>query len=182
MERLIRMTDQELALESRQGRREAFDMLVLRYQQKVYEFVYRKVRNAAVADELVQEAFVKAYRGLAGIRNAETFGPWLFTIAFNCCRSWFRSKGRGPEWRELHPESAAAAVEDPSDRAARVVALQEAVQTLPDDVRKILRLRYERGKTCEEISKLLSMPIGTVMSRMSRAYMKLRAYLEERLR
>ncbi|MBM3314846.1 sigma-70 family RNA polymerase sigma factor, partial [candidate division WOR-3 bacterium] len=77
--------DRELALQARAGRLEAFDVLVRRYEHALYSYMWRMCRNPAEAEELAQEAFVRAWKGLGGFRGGSSFKTWLFRIATNLC-------------------------------------------------------------------------------------------------
>jgi RNA polymerase sigma-70 factor (ECF subfamily) len=173
-------TDLELVKRVQAGEKNAFDVLVLKYQQKVVNLVMRYVRDQHTAMDISQEAFIKAYKGLKNFRGDSAFYTWLYRISINTAKNHLVSKSRrmpdddidaqeaeqydgGDKLREYStPEN-----ELMSDQVQQTV--QNAIQALPDDLRIAITLRELEGLSYEEISEAMECPIGTVRSRIFRA-------------
>lgn len=166
----------------------AFGMLVRLHQRAVYRLAYGLTRNASDADDLSQETFVRAYRAIARFRLGEPMQPWLSRIAINLAFSMFRRRKRRPEVA-LEPlvESGwqvAGGGEDPADATSRRQSQQlvaAAYQELSNEHRAVLALRVVQDMSYEDIARTLGVPVGTVMSRLSRARAELRARLDARI-
>ncbi|PWF24169.1 RNA polymerase sigma factor RpoE [Corticimicrobacter populi] len=176
-----RDVDNELVVRVQRGDKAAFDLLVLKYQRKIMRLVSRMVRDQAEVEDVVQEAFIKAYRALPQFRGDSAFYTWLYRIAINTARNWLSSAGRRP--------SAPSAIEtedgetfDETDNltdistpesvlASRQVAaaVNDAIETLPDELRTAIVLREIEGMSYEDIAQSMGCPIGTVRSRIFRA-------------
>jgi len=174
------MSDAELVIGARQGDVDAFTILVGRYRQPALRFAYGIAGNEA--EDAVQEAFVKAFRNLGGFRSEAAFKPWLFTIIANEARNRRRSMSRRTKLElrvcELAQPSALGADEAAvaQDRRRRLV---EAVSGLPDRYREVVALRYFAALSESETAAVLSCPLGTAKSRLSRALDLLRTTLDE---
>jgi RNA polymerase sigma-70 factor (ECF subfamily) len=176
----VEQSDLELVRRVQKGERGAFDLLVLRYQHKVVKLVARLLRDPAEAEDVAQEAFVKAYRALGSFRGDSAFYTWLYRIAVNTARNTMASRQRRPldyeadlseseqsvvESRMRHgdtPEAAAL-----SDEIHRTV--NSAIEALPEDLRTAIVLREVEGLSYEEIAEAMDCPVGTVRSRIFRA-------------
>ena len=176
----------QLVRAAQQGDEAAFTEIVRRYQRAVYRVAYGLTRRAEDADDLAQEAFVRAYRALDTFRVGEPLYPWLSRITVNLAYSLFRHRKRRPE-TELEPLLEAgrqwASDDDPvEDLAGReqVTHLRECFAELTHEHQAILVLRIVQGLSYEEISRTLNVPIGTVMSRLSRARAELKTRLKAR--
>jgi len=181
----------DLALVERvqRGDRKAFDVLVLRYQHKVLKLVMRYIRDAAEAEDVAQEAFVKAYRALPAFRGDSAFYTWLYRIAINTAKNALVSSKRRPIDYDLD-------LQDPEqyDMAARLKdsetpegllltdeireTVNAAIADLPEDLRTAIVLREIDGLSYEEIAAAMDCPVGTVRSRIFRA----REAIDRRLR
>jgi RNA polymerase sigma-70 factor, ECF subfamily len=175
-------TEAELLAGAQGGNLFAFDEIVRRYQRRVYSTALRIVRRHDLADDVTQEAFLRAHRALASYDRARPFGPWICRIARNLAINYVRS----PEAREEGLDegaldlSPAAAFDGPLDtvleKEARGV-LEEAVGRLPAEQRAVFVLRTCEDLSYKEIAEALGLSVGTVMSRLSRAREKLRVAL-----
>lgn len=176
-------SDERLAVYARRGDAAAFAALVQRYEAPLFRYVRRMLGNAADAEDVFQETFLRVHQHLDRYRADAPFRPWLYSIATNLCRDRLRSRRRhpmvalesplsgnpdGPRWSERlasgapSPDSAACA----DETAER---LQAALSKLPVKQRAVfLMARYE-GLLYEEIAKSLRIPVGTVKSRMNKA-------------
>jgi len=170
------------------GERSAFDLLVLKYQHKVVKLVMRYVRNPADAEDVAQEAFVKAYRALPGFRGDSAFYTWLYRIAINTAKNALVSRQRNPVSYELdardddHDYGGRLRDPDTPEGLALTEEIREIVQAamgeLPEDLRAAITLRELEGLSYEEIAESMRCPVGTVRSRIFRA----REAIDRRLR
>lgn len=166
------------------GDRDAFGLLVTRYQDRLFNTLVRIGASREDAADVVQEAFVQAYTKLASFQGASQFYTWLYRVAMNISISRRRRK------RPTASLDAAreATGDEPADRAAgpegtavsheRVAIVRTALAHLGEEQRRILVLREIDGASYEEIAEILELPIGTVRSRLFRARMQLREKLE----
>jgi RNA polymerase sigma-70 factor (ECF subfamily) len=174
------------------GDREAFDELVRRYQRQVLNLVQAMTGGGADGDDLAQEAFVRAWRGLRNFRGDSTFRTWLYGVTINVVRTYHRKRARLARlfWirgREAEGESDPldrAATSDPGVEDALVLrnAIDNALSALPPELREAVALRDVQGLEYREISEALGVPIGTVESRIFRGRQKLRPLLEPLLK
>jgi RNA polymerase sigma-70 factor (ECF subfamily) len=162
------------------GDKSAFDALVLKYQHKVLKLVQRYVRDPAEAEDVVQDAFIKAYRALPAFRGDSAFYTWLYRIAINTAKNALVSAGRRPISLDLDAQDAAGAemqarMKD-TDTPERLLLTDEirstvnrAIDSLPEDLRTAIVLREIEGLSYEEIASSMNCPVGTVRSRIFRA-------------
>ncbi len=172
--------DQALVDRVQRGDKEAFDLLVRRYQFKIANVVSRYVSDQAEIEDIVQEAFIKAYRALARFRGDSAFYTWLYRIAINTAKNFLVSQGRRPPGTDI---DAADAESYESGRGLREIGTPEAdllsreladtvtraLEALPPDLREAIMLRELEGLSYEEIAAAMECPIGTVRSRIFRA-------------
>jgi RNA polymerase sigma-70 factor (ECF subfamily) len=173
-------SDLELVRRAQRGERGAFDLLVLRYQHKVIKLVARLLRDQAEAEDVAQDAFVKAYRALGSFRGDSAFYTWLYRIAVNTARNAMASRQRRPldyeaeltegeqstvESRLRHDDTPEATVLSEEIRET----VNNAVAALPEDLRTAIVLREVEGLSYEEIAVAMDCPVGTVRSRIFRA-------------
>ncbi|HWX24021.1 MAG TPA: sigma-70 family RNA polymerase sigma factor [Vicinamibacteria bacterium] len=169
--------DKDAVLACQRGEREAFDRLVERYQRDVYRLCYRYVNNHHDANDMAQEAFLRAFRAIGKFRGDSAFSTWLYRIAVNTCLN-FRS-ARKPEPSEL-PDS----LPDRSETAAESVERDEmqervrgAVVRLPEKQRATLILKIYHDLTHEEVARILGSSVGTVKANLFHALGNLRRLL-----
>jgi RNA polymerase sigma-70 factor (ECF subfamily) len=173
-------TDQELVRRVQAGDQTAFNLLVLKYQHRVLKLVGRFVNDASEAEDVAQEAFLKAYRALASFRGDSAFYTWLYRIAINTAKNALVSQRRRPVDFDLD-------LQDPDqyDRHAKLkesdtpegvllteeirAVVEEAMEQLPEDLRTAIVLRELEGLSYEEIAEAMDCPVGTVRSRIFRA-------------
>jgi RNA polymerase sigma-70 factor (ECF subfamily) len=183
-------SDLSLVRRVQRGERGAYDLLVLKYQHKVVKLVMRYLRNPADAEDVAQEAFVKAYRALPQFRGDSAFYTWLYRIAINTAKNALAARERNPVSYELDLQG----TDDSSDVVSRLkdpetpegLALTEeirdtvnhAIGELPEDLRTAIVLRELEGMSYEEIAASMDCPVGTVRSRIFRA----REAIDRRLR
>lgn len=182
-------TDPELVARIIAGDGAAFSTLVERYQDRLYNAVYRLVGSAEDARDLLQDTFIKAYENLGTFRGGSSLYTWLFRIAVNTSLSHRRKRkwlqvGSAGDGDDPAPAPDAAA-QDPSDRlvAAETEALvQQALGSLDDDHRTVVVLRDIQHCDYHEIAEILEVPTGTVKSRLHRARLILRDRLKPLLK
>jgi RNA polymerase sigma-70 factor, ECF subfamily len=172
--------DQELVVRVQQGDKKAFDLLVLKYQLRVSKLVSRFLRNQSDVPDVVQDAFIKAYRALPNFRGESAFYTWLYRIAINTAKNHLVAQSRknpansidaqdaedygASEWLKEYasPEREALASE-------LETIIHKAMGDLPPDLREAITLREIEGLSYEEIAAVMDCPVGTVRSRIFRA-------------
>lgn len=187
----MRDSDEELAAAARDGSAEAFSELVRRFERPILSLLMRLVRHPELAQDLAQESFVKAWRGLPSYDPGRPFRSWLFRIAHNTAIDQLR-KRRVDTVALEEPESegldALGRISDPSlpdpllqlhhDRA--LAALETALGELRPDWREVILLRFREGLSYEEIAEVTGQPLGTVKTHLHRARRALMEALESR--
>jgi RNA polymerase sigma-70 factor, ECF subfamily len=184
-------TDLSLVRRVQRGDKGAFDALVLKYQHKVVKLVTRYVRSLAEAEDVAQEAFIKAYRALPQFRGDSAFYTWLYRIAINTAKNAVASRERSPVVYDLDQGDRAEIYElqgRMKDGATpEALAMTEeirstvnaAIESLPEDLRTAIVLRELEGLSYEEIAAAMDCPVGTVRSRIFRAREAIDARLQD---
>jgi RNA polymerase sigma-70 factor (ECF subfamily) len=175
-----RRSDAELVIAARTGDLDAFTELVERYRLPALRFAYGIAGNEA--EDAVQEAFVKAFRNLGGFRTEAAFKPWLFTIVANEARNRRRSLSRRNKLElqvREQPRPVGVAVDEVFAQHDQRQRLLDVVSRLPGRYREVIALRYFAELSESETAEVLSCPLGTAKSRLSRALAVLRAQLGE---
>lgn len=172
--------DQQLVERVQRGDKNAFNLLVSKYQHKVASLVTRYVSNQSDVSDVVQEAFIKAYRALPEFRGESAFYTWLYRIAVNTAKNYLTAQGRRPP--ELDVDCSDAELQEGaeamhelanpenlilSDEIQRMVVA--TLESLPEDLRTAITLREIEGLSYEEIAEIMGCPVGTVRSRIFRA-------------
>ena len=167
--------------ESQQGSTQAFGQIVRGYQRAVHRVAYALTRNLGDADDVTQETFLRAWQAIGRFRIGEPLYPWLARIAMNASFSLLRSRKRRPEVAIdplLEGGVQWSSGDDPAENAAaseRNERLASAFATLSEEHRAVLALRVVEDLSYDEIARALRIPVGTVMSRLSRARAELRS-------
>ena len=177
-----REIDQQLVERAQRGDKQAFDLLVIKYQRKLARLLSQFIRDAAEVEDVAQETFIKAYRSLSSFRGESAFYTWLYRIGINAAKNFLVAQKRrasnttngfdigdaenfeeGSQLRELNtPES-----ELMSRQIAQTV--HQTLQALPEELRTAITLREIEGLSYEEIANIMNCPTGTVRSRIFRA-------------
>ena len=173
-------SDLDLVKRVQAGDKKAFDVLVIKYQHKIVNLVSRYVHDPHTAQDVAQEAFIKAYKGLARFRGDSAFYTWLYRIAINTAKNYLVAQGRrtpttdidAQDAEQFGGDSALKEYASPerqllSDEIEKTVF--DAIEALPDDLRTAITLREIEGMSYEEIAEAMDCPIGTVRSRIFRA-------------
>jgi RNA polymerase sigma-70 factor (ECF subfamily) len=184
------VSDLSLVRRVQRGDKGAFDALVLKYQHKVVKLVMRYVRNPAEAEDIAQEAFIKAYRALPQFRGDSAFYTWLYRIAINTAKNAVVSRDRSPIDFDFDLQNSDESYDmqgrlKDSETPEALTLTEEirstvnsAIDALPEDLRTAIVLRELEGLSYEEIADAMGCPVGTVRSRIFRA----REAIDRRLR
>ena len=169
-----------LVLAARRGDEEAFREIYRTYRESVWSVVISLVGDPVQAQDILQNVFFKAFRGLAGFRFRSALFTWIYRIARNECRNHLRKRGLPivPLEDILGSRYEADAARVPDGARNRADALTSAVMQLPFKMREVVVLKYQEDLSYDEMSRILGCPPGTVASRLNRAL----AELETRLR
>ena len=178
------MTDEEAITRVLAGEVDAFAVLVRRYRDSFARFATRMVGNEPDAEDVVQSAFLRAYRGLERCRQPEQFAAWLHRIVLNECRSFAARRARRARWYDDDQETLAsiaaesAELED-ADDGPSLHELQRALDLLPVEQREAFVLKHVEDVSYEEMSRITGAGISALKMRVKRACARLRELLEE---
>ncbi len=172
--------DKELVLKVQQGDKSAFDLLVIKYQHRIIQLVNRYVKDPSEAQDVAQEAFIKAYRALPNFRGDSAFYTWLYRIAINTAKNYLVSRSRRYSDYQVDIQDAEQVGNAPelkgldtpehllmNDEIVEVV--KDAIDKLPEEMKTAIMLREFEGLSYEEIAEAMECPVGTVRSRIFRA-------------
>lgn len=162
------------------GDKRAFDLLVLKYQHKIANLVSRFVHDHHEVQDVTQETFIKAYRGLKNFRGDSAFYTWLYRIAINTAKNHLVSASRRPTDGSVDSEDAeyfesASGLRDIADPHSELMTdqiaatVKLAINSLPAELQTAITLRELKGLSYDEIARIMECPIGTVRSRIFRA-------------
>ena len=180
--------DQELVQRVQAGDKNAFDVLIIKYQQRIINVITGFVHDPVEAQDVAQEAFVKAYRAIPNFRGDSAFYTWLYRIAINTSKNHLTARARRPPTSDVDAADATNVYDAPelkefetpesnlvSDELEQ--AIHQAIDELQEDTATAIKLREFEGMSYEEISEAMECPIGTVRSRIFRA----RESIEQRI-
>ena len=178
-EQKTELTDQQLVVRVQKGDKRAFDLLVLKYQYKVHAIVARFIRDSDEVRDVVQEAFIKAYRALPKFRGDSQFYTWLYRIAVNTAKNYLVARSRRPPSSDVDLDDAEyysgsdqlkdhSSPENQLFRDQLEVAINQAIVELPEDLRTAVTLREYEGLSYEDIAAVMDCPVGTIRSRIFR--------------
>jgi RNA polymerase sigma-70 factor, ECF subfamily len=173
-------TDQQLVARVQKGDSRAFDLLVLKYQHRIFGLISRYIRDADEVQDVAQEAFIKAYRALPNFRGESAFYTWLYRIAINTAKNYLVARSRRPPGTDVELDDAEYLenggslrdIESPENvlfGAELKAVVERAIGALPEDLRTAITLREFDGLSYEDIADIMDCPVGTVRSRIFRA-------------
>jgi RNA polymerase sigma-70 factor (ECF subfamily) len=180
--------DEELVARVQQGDKKAYDLLVIKYQHKIVQLVNRYLKDPSEAQDVAQDAFIKAYRAIGSFRGDSAFYTWLYRIAINTAKNYLLSRSRRNTQYELDVQEAEASENAPQLQGVEtperlllndeiIRAIKSAIDNLPHEMRTAIMLREFEGMSYEEIAQAMDCPVGTVRSRIFRA----RAAIDDKL-
>jgi RNA polymerase sigma-70 factor, ECF subfamily len=186
------MSDQLLIESFLRGEQAAFNMLVYRWQKKIFLFACRYTMNAHSAQDITQETFIRAYKNLPRLQNRERFGSWLYQIALNLCKDRYKSKkadlvsiqelaeksGDGYALPVELQQDAAASPDEQVRKAELIGYIQKALTLLPEEQRIVVVMKQYQGLKFSEIADILHEPVNTVKSRMYNGLSAIRKNLQ----
>jgi RNA polymerase sigma-70 factor (ECF subfamily) len=175
-----RELDYELVKRVQAGEKVAFDLLVRKYQSRIISLVSRMVKDQMEVEDVAQEAFIKAYRGLANFRGDSAFYTWLYRIAINTAKNYLVSRHRkasmmGVDAQDAEQYDGADLLQDHDTPEDLLVSeevrgsVHNSIEALPVELKTAITLREFEGLSYEEIAEVMECPIGTVRSRIFRA-------------
>ena len=175
-----REIDQQLVERVQRGDKQAFGLLVSKYQRKLNRLLSRLIRDSAEVEDVAQETFIKAYRALGSFRGDSAFYTWLYRIGINTAKNYLVSRGRRPPDSDVSAEDAEfydgdhalKDIESPERALLRdeiEATVHRSIEQLPEDLRTALTLREFDGLSYEDIASVMQCPVGTVRSRIFRA-------------
>jgi len=176
-----REIDQQLVERVQRGDQHAFTLLVEKYQRKLGRLLGRMIRDQAEVEDVVQEAFIKAYRALPNFRGDSAFYTWLYRIGINTAKNHLVAMGRRPRLSNEVEIEDAENFEDANELRTQdtpetelmgkqiAQTVNSAMEALPEELKMAITLREIEGLSYEEIASLMNCPIGTVRSRIFRA-------------
>ena len=174
------VNDNVLVEQVRNGDKQAFNLLVAKYQYKIQNLISRFIKDRSEQEDVTQEAFIKAYRAIGNFRGDSAFYTWLYRIAVNTAKNHLVGASRRPPTQDVDLEESGAIgmagglTEMNSPEAILqndelVVVIRNAIENLPDELRQAITLREFDGLSYEDIADVMNCPIGTVRSRIFRA-------------
>jgi RNA polymerase sigma-70 factor (ECF subfamily) len=176
-----REIDRQLVERAQRGDKQAFSLLVEKYQRKLARLLSRFIRDQAEVEDVTQEAFIKAYRALPAFRGDSAFYTWLYRIGINTAKNYLMALGRrAPTSTEVDAEEAEGFEEGEQLRdintpesllLSKEIAetVNATIEKLPEELRKAIQMREIEGMSYEDIAQAMDCPIGTVRSRIFRA-------------
>ena len=177
---MLEDTDQQLVDRVLSGNKNAFNLLVLRYQHRVLALVGRFIHDSHEAEDVCQEAFIKAYSALPLFRGDSAFYTWLYRIAVNTAKNYLISRNRRPPASDVEVADAEQSevgsvlreIGNPESKLATAklkLVIEQAIEDLPEDLRTAFVLREFSGLSYQDITEVMDCPVGTVRSRIFRA-------------
>ena len=175
------MKDQEhIIARARRGDADAFEQLVAAYRNQVFRLALRMCGNEADADEVAQEAFLSAWKGLPNFRGESRFSTWLYQLTTHAAIDLMRREKRQAAAEDIDEITTADDGPSPQQQVERAETQREirsALMQLPEEYRQVLLLRFMQELSYEEIGRALKLPVGTVKSRLNRAKAQLKDIL-----
>ena len=186
----MKRNDSALVKRAKEGDGKAYDELMLMYKDAVFNIIYRMVRKRAEAEDLTQEAFIKAYNSINSFNEEYAFSTWLFKIATNHCIDFFRKRKlktysmeqtiryKDDEIKHEYPDTERAADKELL-ASEKTMLIREAIEKLPEKYRTAIETRHRKEMSYDEIAGILQIPLGTVKARIFRAREMLKKILKD---
>lgn len=190
---ILNLQEASLIEESKAGNTDSFELLIAQHQKKVFNLAYRVLGNMEDANDVAQEALIKAYKGIKNFKGKSSFSTWLYTIVNNTCIDFIRKNRKNNVIyldKEYETEKGSYKMELSSNEDAPEEILEkkevqnlvrQSINELSDDHKKVIILRDIQGFSYKEIAQILNCSEGTVKSRISRARENLKIIIEEKL-
>ena len=178
--------DAELVVAALAGNTQAFDVLVTRYRRAMLTIAQQIVRNPTDAEDVVQDAFLRAFEALPQLSDLNRFGAWLHSITRNRALRYYRSASRYQPQEDMEPHlnrTSDTSAEDPAhivERELTQQAIRDAIQELPSDYQAVIELYYWAEMPQKRMAEFLSVPLTTVKWRLHKAKEMLKTILERR--
>ncbi len=170
--------DEELMAQIAAGDKQSFSVLMMRYRRKAISLAHRYVGDFDEAEDIAQDSFVKVYQNAGHFDRNKRFSAWFYTILINSCRDRIRHAKRRSDFSRLYEQNKKLEpANDTEKHSTNAEMLRIAMSKLPPDKREILSLRLADDLSYEEISEILKISTGTVMSRLFRAKKELEKIL-----
>lgn len=174
------MNDQQLVQQAKRGDQRAFEMLIHKYQHRIFALIHRYVRDADEVQDVAQEAFIKAWKALPRFRGESAFYTWLYRIAVNTAKNHLVSRGRRPPGSDVDASEAEQyaggdRLRDIGTPESNVLSqelktvIEQTIEGLPEELRTAISLREFEDLSYEDIAAIMECPVGTVRSRIFRA-------------
>ena len=183
-------SDAYLVERSQEGDTRSFELLVVKYQKRIFSVIFRIVKDPVAVEDLAQEAFLNAFKAIKGFKGGSSFYTWLYRIAANVSLNYLSKNKKATFLDEEHLDRASVAERSsiqevsPERRTLNkesARAVSKAIETLPDDIKKAVVLREYEELSYEEIAEIMECPIGTVRSRIFRGRAILKDLLKDYL-
>lgn len=186
----MKREDAALVKKAKEGDGKAYDELIILYKDAVQGVIYRMVRNKQEAEDLTQEAFIKAYNSINSFNEEYAFSTWLFKIATNNCIDYFRKRKlktqsmdqtvryKDDEIRQEYPDTEGRADKELL-ASEKTRLIKKAIDDLPEKYKTAIILRHTEEKSYEEIAEILDLPLGTIKARIFRAREMLKKSLKD---
>ena len=186
--------DFELIRSFQSGEKTAFDQLVIRHKDRIFNLCYRMLGDYNEANDYAQETFIKAFKSLKGFRFESSFSTWLYRIAVNNCKNRLSSLEKRYQGKMISIETPkytgennpVLEIRDDSEspangleRKEKAVLIQTAINSLPAEQKMVIILRDIEGRSYEEIAETTGLALGTVKSRLARGRMELKNKLRK---
>lgn len=181
-------SDEILVSRCQKGEKKAFELLIQKYQRRIYHLIYRITQDSDMVEPLAQEVFLRAYRSISAFQGKSQFYTWIYRIAVNTCLSHIKRGSPEDSYENpheinpghYHPDAISAQPEDPEQQLLRKEFyryLLGSIRKLPEELQTTIVLREFMNLNYEEIAEVLEIPLGTVRSRIFRARAQLREAL-----
>jgi len=170
--------DELLVIKCQQGNRDAFEELVGRWQKRLWHYAFKVTGSESAAWDIVQETWYGIIKGIRKLEDVSVFPRWAFRIANNKCADWVRKQRQQQQFNNGLTKRAQNESDKKQNSKEKIESLHVAIEKLSPDRRALLTLRYREGFDISQIAEILSVPEGTVKSRLHRTLDQLRQTVE----